>query len=100
MQCGVRPHTEGYQLLRPYLVYLQVKDALAATGQVVPAGQGDGEVRETLAALAASGFSGYASLEPHLAETGRYGGFSGAQEFRRAAGALKGLLGELSIPWQ
>ena len=100
VQCGVRPHTDGYQLLRPYLVYLQVKDALAATGQVVPAGQGDGEVRETLAALAASGFSGYASLEPHLAEAGRYGGFSGAQEFRRAASALKGLLGELSIPWQ
>ena len=100
VQCGVRPHTDGYQLLRPHLVYLQVKDALAATGQVVPAGQGDGEVRETLAALAASGFSGYASLEPHLAEAGRYGGFSGAHEFRRAAAALKGLLDELSIPWQ
>jgi sugar phosphate isomerase/epimerase len=100
VQCGVRPHTDGYQLLRPYLVYLQVKDALAATGQVVPAGQGDGEVRETLAALAGSGFSGYVSLEPHLAEAGRYGGFSGAQEFRRAATALKGLLRELSIPWQ
>ena len=100
VQCGVRPHTDGYQLLRPHLVYLQVKDALAATGQVVPAGQGDGEVRETLAALAASGFAGYASLEPHLAEAGRYGGFSGAQEFRRAASALKGLLAELSIPWQ
>jgi len=100
VQCGVRPHTDGYELLRPYLVYLQVKDALAATGQVVPAGQGDGEVRETLAALAASGFSGYASLEPHLAEAGRYGGFSGAQEFRRAAAALKGLLRELSITWQ
>jgi sugar phosphate isomerase/epimerase len=100
VQCGVRPHTDGYQLLRPHLVYLQVKDALAATGEVVPAGQGDGEVRETLAALAASGFSGYASLEPHLAEAGRYGGFSGAQEFRRAATALKDLLRELSIPWQ
>jgi sugar phosphate isomerase/epimerase len=100
VQCGVRPHTDGYELLRPHLVYLQVKDALAATGQVVPAGQGDGEVRETLAALAASGFSGYASLEPHLAEGGRFGGFSGTQEFRRAAAALKGLLRELSIPWQ
>jgi sugar phosphate isomerase/epimerase len=100
VQCGVRPHTDGYQLLRPHLVYLQVKDAVAATGQVVPAGQGDGEVRETLAALAASGFTGYASLEPHLAEAGRYGGFSGAQEFRRAATALKDLLRELSIAWQ
>jgi sugar phosphate isomerase/epimerase len=100
VQCGVRPHTDGYELLRPHLVYLQVKDALAATGEVVPAGQGDGEVRETLAALAASGFSGYASLEPHLAEAGQFGGFSGAQEFRRAVGALKGLLRELSIPWE
>ena len=44
--------------------------------------------------------SGYASLEPHLAEAGRYGGFSGPQEFRRAAAALKGLLRELSIPGQ
>jgi hypothetical protein len=30
----------------PYLVYLHVKDALAAAGEVVPAGQGDGRVRE------------------------------------------------------
>jgi sugar phosphate isomerase/epimerase len=100
VQCGVRPHTQGYGLLRPYLVYLQVKDALAATGEVVPAGQGDGQIRETLAALRDSGFDGYLSLEPHLAVAGQYGGFSGPGEFRRAAQALKELLGELSIPWQ
>jgi sugar phosphate isomerase/epimerase len=100
VQCGVRPHDGAYRLLRPYLVYLQVKDALAATGEVVPAGQGDGQVRETLAALRDDGFSGYVSLEPHLATAGRFGGFSGPDGFRRAAGALKGLLGELSIPWQ
>src|SRR6202012_5153733 len=35
VQCGVRPHTQGDRPVRPYLVYLQVKDALAATGQVV-----------------------------------------------------------------
>jgi sugar phosphate isomerase/epimerase len=100
VQCGVAPHTEGYDLLRPYLVYLQVKDALATTGAVVPAGQGDGEIRETLAALRDSGFEGYVSLEPHLSEAGRYGGFSGPEGFGRAAGALKGLLGELSISWR
>jgi sugar phosphate isomerase/epimerase len=100
VQCGVQPHTEAYGLLRPYLVYLQVKDALAATGEVVPAGQGDGQVRETLSALRDSGFEGYVSLEPHLGQAGRYGGFSGPQGFRRAAQALKALLGELSISWQ
>jgi sugar phosphate isomerase/epimerase len=100
VQCGVAPHSGAYELLRPYLAYVQVKDALAATGEVVPAGQGDGQVRETLAALRDSGFEGYLSLEPHLAMAGRYGGFSGPDGFRRASGALKDLLGELSMQWQ
>jgi sugar phosphate isomerase/epimerase len=51
VQCGVRPHTEGYAQLRPFIAYVHVKDSILATRQVVPAGQGDGEVRETLAAL-------------------------------------------------
>jgi sugar phosphate isomerase/epimerase len=100
VQCGVRPYDEAYALIRPYLVYLQMKDALAATGEVVPAGQGDGQVRETLAALRDDGFKGFVSLEPHLATAGRFGGYSGPDGFRRAARALKELLGELSIPWQ
>ena len=66
----------------------------------MPACQGDGQVRETLAALRDSGFAGYMSLEPHLATAGRFGGFSGPDDFRRAAQALKALLTELSIPWQ
>jgi sugar phosphate isomerase/epimerase len=100
VQCGVRPHSDAYELLRPYLVYVQVKDALAATGTVVPAGQGDGQVRETLAALRDSGFEGYLSLEPHLATAGRFGGFSGPDGFRLACFALKDLLAGLSVPWQ
>jgi sugar phosphate isomerase/epimerase len=100
VQCGVRPHAEAYELLRPYLSYVQIKDALTATGEVVPAGQGDGQVRETLAALRDSGFTGYLSLEPHLVMAGRFGGFSGADGFRLASGALKGLLADLSVQWQ
>jgi sugar phosphate isomerase/epimerase len=100
VQCGVRPFSEAYGLLRPYLVYLQVKDALAATGVVVPAGEGDGQVRETLAALRDSGFDGYVSLEPHLARAGRYGGFSGPEGFTRASRALKLILNELGISWR
>ena len=100
VQCGVRPFAEAYALIRPHLVYLQVKDALAATGEVVPAGRGDGQMRETLAALRDSGFAGFMSLEPHLAQAGRFGGFSGPEGFARAASALKFLLNEASIPWQ
>jgi sugar phosphate isomerase/epimerase len=99
VQCGVRPFTDAYPLLRPHLVYLQVKDARADTGEVTPAGEGDGQLRETLQALRDSGFDGFMSLEPHLDLAGRHGGFSGPGKFRQAAQALKGLLDELSIGW-
>jgi sugar phosphate isomerase/epimerase len=67
---------------------------------VVPAGRGDGQVRETLGELRDSGFHGYLSLEPHLATANRFGGFSGADGFRLAARFLKDLLADLSVPWQ
>ncbi len=84
VQCGVRPFTDGYASLRPHLEYMQIKDAIAATGQVVPAGAGDGETTETLQALRADGFDGYFSLEPHLQATGTMGGFSGPELFTTA----------------
>lgn len=99
VQCGVRPHTQGYAALRPFIVYVHIKDALLGSGQVVPAGQGDGEVRETLAALRASGFDGFFSLEPHLAAAGTFAGFSGPRLFKTASEAFKGLLREQQITW-
>lgn len=92
--CGVRPFTDGYAALRPFIAYVHVKDALFATGQVVPAGAGDGEWRETLAALRASGFDGFFSLEPHLLAAGPFAGFSGPDRFLQAAAAFKALLAE------
>ncbi|MDP9313619.1 MAG: sugar phosphate isomerase/epimerase [Chloroflexota bacterium] len=99
VQCGVRPFTEGYAALQPFIAYIHVKDALLATGEVVPAGQGDGEWPQTIAALRDGGFDGFFSLEPHLREAGPFAGFSGPELFRTAVGALKGLLREQGIAW-
>ncbi len=97
VQVGTRPFTDGYAMLRPYLDYLQVKDAVAATGEVVPAGTGDGELRETLTALRDDGYSGFASLEPHLASAHELGGFSGPRAFGIAARAFAGLVAEIGV---
>ncbi len=97
VQVGVRPFTDGYAALRPYVEYLQVKDAIAETGVVVPAGEGDGELRETLTALRDDGYAGFASLEPHLDAGFELGGFSGPASFGRAARAFGGLLAELGV---
>ena len=99
VQCGVRPHADGFALLRPYIAYVHVKDARLGSGRVVPAGQGDGEWRETLASLRAAGFDGFFSLEPHLLAAGPFSGFSGPDLFREAARAFKDLLRQQGIAW-
>ncbi len=84
VQVGVRPYTDGYAMLRPHVEYVQIKDALAADGTVVTAGNGDGEVARTIRALRHDGFDGFFSLEPHLGLGHKTGGFSGPDLFRRA----------------
>ena len=64
---------EAYEMLKPYIEYVHVKDAEWESGQVVPAGHGDGNVKEILKALKDSGYEGFLSLEPHLAD---FAGFS------------------------
>lgn len=57
---------EAYELLKPYIAYIHVKDAKKADGSVMPAGYGDGNVAWILKDLFDNGFDGFLSLEPHL----------------------------------
>lgn len=59
---------EAFEMLKPYIEYIHIKDALLLDGKVTPAGEGDGNVRSILEKLNASGYAGFLSLEPHLAE--------------------------------
>lgn len=97
VQVGVKPYTDAYAMLRPYLVYLQVKDAIAASGEVVPTGKGDGQLVETLTALSQDGYTGFASLEPHLAAQHELGGFSGPEAFGEAARAFRSATDAIGI---
>ncbi|MEO7017273.1 MAG: TIM barrel protein [Leifsonia sp.] len=98
VQVGVaHPFDDGYAALRPHLEYLQVKDALAATGEVTPAGEGDGQVLATLAALRDDGYTGFASLEPHLTDVNALGGFSGPEAFGRAGRAFRRLTDQIGV---
>jgi 3-dehydroshikimate dehydratase len=94
IQCGQTPYPDAYDQLRPWLRYVHVKDALP-DGTVVPAGEGAARWPELLQRLHQDGYDGFFSFEPHLAASGQSGGFSGAEQFRRAVKALKGLLGEI-----
>lgn len=74
---------EAYEMLKPYIDYVHIKDAVWSDGHVVPAGQGDGHVKEILKMLKESGYKGYLSLEPHLAD---FAGFASLEK----SGSLNG----------
>jgi sugar phosphate isomerase/epimerase len=92
---GIASFDDAYGKLKPWLRHIQIKDVKTAEHKVVPAGQGDGQIPQVLAAAGAAGYQGYLSLEPHLAVAGRAGGFSGAALFGTAADALRSILTEL-----
>jgi 3-dehydroshikimate dehydratase len=96
VQAGENP-LDNWPSLKPYTVHIHIKDALTATGQVVPAGQGDGRIAEILKDAYASGYRGFLSLEPHLAQAGQFSGFSGPDQFKVAADALKKLCSDNGI---
>ncbi|MCD7035449.1 sugar phosphate isomerase/epimerase [Metabacillus sp. GX 13764] len=100
VQCGVKPYEEAYPLLAPYIAQIHVKDALFQNGRVVPAGEGDGELADILAAALKNGYKGFLSLEPHLETEGKFSGFSGPDKFQAASAALKRLLDKLHMDWQ
>jgi sugar phosphate isomerase/epimerase len=97
IQCDQKPYPDAYRALRPWLRYMHVKDALT-DGAVVAAGEGEAHWREILQQLRAEGYDGFFSLEPHLALSGQFQGFSGPELFRKASQAFQRLL--QSIDWK
>lgn len=78
----------AYEMLKPYIAYIHIKDALWPDASVVPAGHGDGNVKEILKMLKDGGYQGFLSLEPHLAD------FAGFSALEQNAGEKKKLSGE------
>ena len=94
---GVPSADMAYPMLKDWISHIQIKDVVMATRETVPAGQGDGQLPQLLAAALRDGYSGYLSLEPHLAVAGKAGGFSGAGLFGEAARALQAILATIPV---
>lgn len=65
IQSGVKP-IEAFPKLEKWITYMHIKDALMDGGAVVPAGKGDGNVADILAALGKKADNMTLTLEPHL----------------------------------
>ena len=65
VQCGCKPG-DIYPALRDRTTYFHIKDALFSDGSVVPAGAGDGNIRELLVDFAKNHEDTMLTIEPHL----------------------------------
>jgi sugar phosphate isomerase/epimerase len=84
---------DWFPWLLPHLACCHIKDA-KTDGTVMPAGQGEGDIRATIEYLIGEGWNGTLTLEPHLKTGGPYGGTSGPELFEVAVQALKKVVGE------
>lgn len=96
VQCGEEP-LSCWERLKDRVAYFHIKDAVASTNEVKPAGEGDGRIADILKDASARGFDGFLSLEPHLKAAGTFDGFSGPERFKAASQALKKLLEGISV---
>lgn len=64
LQCGVDT-LKAWEMLKPYIYYMHIKD-VKSDGEVVPAGFGDGHVKEIAHQYIANGGRCF-TMEPHLA---------------------------------
>lgn len=90
---------ESLKRVHRYIEYVHIKDSIKGTGEIVLAGQGDGQMMQVLDFLRYHDGM-FVSLEPHLAEAGISRGFSGEDLFREDYGALVSILEKLKISYE
>ena len=110
VQCGVDT-LKAYELLEKHIEYFHIKDALYENSDVVPAGEGDGNVEEILKRFDKHKRTVILSLEPHLkvfeglsaletevdsTRTVKVNAFSShAESFKAAADAMYGIVNKV-----
>jgi sugar phosphate isomerase/epimerase len=89
--CGYDPWA-GWEVSKPFVAHLHIKDWRAGEQHGCLAGEGDGCWPEVIADAVAARYDGFATLEPHLIGGGPRGGVTGPELFPRAVEAFKALL--------
>jgi sugar phosphate isomerase/epimerase len=88
-----------WPVMKPYVVHIHIKDWKLGSPDIgsVP-GQGDGQIKELLAELAAMKYDGCMTMEPHLKTGGQFGGSTGPELFAKAIAAVRELAEEVGLP--
>ena len=96
VQCGQDTRL-CYDALKDYIEYMHIKDAKAANGDVVPAGEGDGNIKHIAETLIKNGYNGFFSMEPHL---GSFEGLASLENDDKMTNLPKGGEGTFTLAYR
>lgn len=86
-----------WPLMKPYVVHIHIKDWKLGTDIGSIPGEGDGQIKQLLAELAALNYDGALTMEPHLQAGGRFGGSTGPKLFSQALSAVRKIADEVGL---
>src|SRR5258708_2992344 len=89
--CGYDPW-QGWLASKPWLVHFHIKDWKTGEEHGSLAGEGQGRIPEVIADAVKMGYSGFATMEPHLLGGGPTGGVTGPELFPKAVAAFQKIL--------
>jgi sugar phosphate isomerase/epimerase len=89
--CGYDP-MKGWQASKAHTAHFHIKDWKAGEEHGVIAGEGQGQIPAIIADAIKSGYTGFATLEPHLLGGGPTGGVTGPELFPKAVAAFKSIV--------
>ncbi|MHC4486742.1 MAG: sugar phosphate isomerase/epimerase family protein, partial [Planctomycetota bacterium] len=87
-----------WPVMKPYVVHIHIKDWKLGAKDVgsIP-GEGDGQIKELLAELAAMDYDGCLTMEPHLQAGGQFGGSTGPELFSKAIAAVRNIAADVGL---
>ena len=87
-----------WPVMKPYVVHIHIKDWKLGAEDVgsIP-GEGDGQIKELLAELAALNYDGCLTMEPHLQAGGQFGGSTGPELFSKAIAAVRNIAADVGL---
>jgi sugar phosphate isomerase/epimerase len=97
--CGFNP-LKGWQASKPHTAHFHIKDWKAGEEHGVIAGEGQGQIPAIIADAVKMGYTGFATLEPHLLGGGPTGGVTGPELFPKAVAAFKSIVEKASGRYQ
>ncbi len=87
-----------FSVMKPYVVHVHIKDWKLGSKDIgsIP-GEGDGQIKELLAELAAMNYEGCLTMEPHLQTGDQFGGSTGPELFSRAVDAVRNIAEQVGL---